>query len=78
MSVGRNFFLIERRSRLTWLLDLMNRHKDLPFSHVKGLMVLKTGVKGNTVEEYVRDLLEANIIEWNPEKNNYRVLLPSN
>jgi len=56
----------------------MNRHKDLPFSHVKGLMVLKTGVKGNTVEEYVRDLLEANIIEWNPEKNNYRVLLPSN
>ena len=75
MSVGRNFFLIERRGRLTWLMDLMNKHPDLPFSKIKGLMILKTGIKGNTVDEYIRDLLDAGIIEWNEEKRNYFVLL---
>ena len=56
-------------------MDLMNKHKDQPFSKIKGLMILKTGIKGNTVEEYVRDLLDAGIIEWDAEKRNYTVLL---
>ena len=75
MSAGRNFFLIERRSRLNWLMDLMNKNKDQPFSKIKGIMILKTGIKGNTVEEYIRDLMDAGLIEWNEEKRNYTVLL---
>ena len=60
------------------LLDLIEKYQNLPFSKVKGMMILKTGLRGNTIDAYIRELDEGGIIEWNNEKRNYTSLLSAN
>ena len=75
MSVGKNFFLSERKSRLNWLLKMIQENPKTPFHKLKGSLMLKTGLRGNTIDEYIRDLENGGIIEFDNETRNYKVLL---
>lgn len=73
MSSGKNFFMIERRARLQRILEMVKKHKQIEARKIRALFVLQTGAKGNTVDAYIRELIEAGLIEWKDETHTHLV-----
>lgn len=75
MSVVKNYFMIERKARLNQLIDMIKEHPNLHFNKIKGLFILKTGAKGKTVDDYIRELESAGLIEWSNDGLFLKALL---
>jgi len=44
---------------------MIKKHENLEERKLKGLFILQTGARGRTVEEYLKELEEAGVIERN-------------
>ena len=75
MSTSKNFFLADKKARMRSLVSLINKNPELPFNKIKGIFMWKTGLSNKKIDQYVNDLLEGGLIEYNEETHNYKVLL---
>ena len=75
MSSSKNFFLADKKARMRSLVSLINKNPELPFHKIKGIFMWKTGLSNKKIDQYVNDLLEGGLIEYNEETHNYKVLL---
>lgn len=55
------------------VLELVRKHKELAASKIRALFILQTGAKSNTVDAYIRELIEAGLIEWKDETHTFLV-----
>ena len=62
---GKNYFMIERRARMQKIVEMIKKHENLEERKLKGLFILQTGARSRTVEEYLKELEEAGVIERN-------------
>ena len=72
---GRNFFMVERRARVQELIRMMQNNPDTPITKIRGLFSLKTGLSHNRIKQYLFELEESGLIEFDAEKQNYKILL---
>ena len=61
---GKNYFMIERRARLQKVVDLIKKHEGMSVQKVKGIFILQTGARGKTVDSYIRELIDAGVLEY--------------
>ena len=67
--------MVERRARVQKLLKMMKANPDVTIAKIKGLFSLKTGLSHNRIKQYIFELEEGGIIEYDEEKDNYKVLV---
>jgi len=64
MMSGKSFFLLERRARKRMLLEMIEAHPDLLLGRLKALFSMKTGVSFKKIDEYLRELEEGGLVEF--------------
>ena len=57
------------------IIEMIEKNPELPIRKIKGLLAVKTGLKISTINTYINDLEEAGLIEWNEERQNYKILV---
>ena len=72
---GRNFFMVERRARVQKLIKMIKKNPDITIAKIKGLFSLQTGLSHNRIRMYLLELEESGLIEWDDEKQNYKILV---
>lgn len=75
LSISKNFFLSERKSRVKYLIKLISDNPKLPINKIKGLFTLKTGCSFKVINEYLAELTESGLIEFDEELRTYKVLV---
>lgn len=63
-----NYFVNVRQQTKVQLLEFIQTNPDKPMKQILGLFSLKTGLKTSTLEVYLRELKDANLIIENGEK----------
>lgn len=58
----KNYFVNVRQQTKLQLLDFINQNPDKPLKTVLGLFSLKTGYKISTLQTYVQELQDAELI----------------
>lgn len=57
-----NYFVNVRQQMKLQFLDFVNANQDKPMKQVMALFSLKTGLKVSTIDTYLRELRDANLI----------------
>lgn len=57
-----NYFVEVRRLQKQTLLDFINAHNDLSIKKIVALFSMKTGLRISTIETYVQELKDADLI----------------
>ncbi len=60
---GKNFFAIERRVRKRELLAIISENPKIQDRRLKGIFSLKNGLTFKRIECYLRELVDASLIE---------------
>ena len=61
--VNENYFVAVRKVEKQRLLDFINEHKEMPLKKVLALFSLQTGMRTTTLETYVKELKDAELVE---------------
>lgn len=57
-----NFFVNERKQNKIEFLEFINANLDKPMKVIIGLFSLRTGLRSSTIEIYLKELKDANLI----------------
>lgn len=61
---GKSYFLIERRARKQKLLEIIKKNPKLNLGKLKGIFSLQTGVSFKKIDEYINEMVESGMIEY--------------
>ncbi|MCK5609294.1 hypothetical protein KAR91_45900 [Candidatus Pacearchaeota archaeon] len=64
----RNLFQNQRRARKLQLLAFIKKHPELNLKKLKGLFSIQTGATYKKIEEYLQELVDAELIALGLEK----------